>query len=282
MLPEGFRQLRILVVDDVAQARKLLRGVLGHLGIREILESASRADAFARVRVDHPDVVITDWSMPGGSGLELIRDIRNDPASPDPALPVILLTAHGGRQEVIHGRDAGATDFLVKPFTSAAVVARLQDVVLRQRGIVLAPGYRGPDRRRVRRIVAQDRRGAPRSGVLVLPPDGLLKAKVSGDRAAQDEAEALRAATAAVFARQRSHGALLGLLEMSLSMEEVWPEALARMAGPVARLLHDADGGLSAPDRAFAQRFQAFIAEGGEDQAMARRMVEGMRAVLTG
>lgn len=282
MLPEGFRQLRILIVDDVAQARKLLRGVLMHVGIREVIESGGRVEAFALVRTLYPDLVITDWSMPGGSGLDLIRDIRHQPSSPDPTLPIILLSAHSRRQEVVQGRDAGATDFLVKPFTSAAVVSRLKDIVFRQRGNVVAPAYRGPDRRRIRRIVPLDRRGAPHNGVLLLPADGLLKAKVTGDKAALHAAETLRAANAAMLVRRQTQDELLGLLEMSLSMEEVWPQALARMAAPVARLLSGTNVGLSVRDRAFTHRFQAFIAEGAEDQDRARRMVEAMRTVLIG
>lgn len=200
MLPSGYGALEILIVDDIANTRQILRAILRHLGFVRVTEASSTTEALEIIKEIGPDLVFTDWDMPGASGLDLIRIVRSHPESPDPTLPIILLTAHGDRQYVKAGRDAGATDFLVKPLAPARIRDRILDVVSRPRGFVSAPGYKGPDRRRLDRPVAQDRRSldAPAPDVVLSPPDGLLMAKVSGDemavkRALQSRVSILRA-----------------------------------------------------------------------------------------
>lgn len=200
MLPSGYGALEILIVDDIANTRQILRAILRHLGFARVTEASSTTEALEVIKEIGPDLVFTDWDMPGASGLDLIRIVRSHPESPDPTLPIILLTAHGDRQYVKAGRDAGATDFLVKPLAPARIRDRILDVVSRPRGFVSAPGYKGPDRRRLDRPVAQDRRSldAPAPDVVLSPPDGLLMAKVSGDemavkRALQSRVSILRA-----------------------------------------------------------------------------------------
>jgi CheY-like chemotaxis protein len=296
ILSHGYRTLRILVVDDIPHARKLLRGVLAHAGLRQVIECGSREAAFDAVCLENPDIVITDWEMPGGSGLQLIRDIRLDPRSPDPTLPVLLLTAHGGREQVREGRDAGATDFLVKPFTSEAIAIRIKDVVNRQRLNVITPDYRGPDRRRVQRPVAVDRRAGVPQEVLVLPADGLLKAKISGDPTAIEIARAKRAETAGTFQKSApaaaSHPAsavrrageeLARLIKQALAADGRWPELLAAMGKPLAALLRTVDGGLTPMQVQVAQQLQGFtrdIANAVRDPELLRLVLMTMAAML--
>jgi CheY-like chemotaxis protein len=183
MLPDGFGALSILIVDDQPQTRRLLRGVLRSLGLERVSEADSVASAFAAIKASPPDLVFTDWDMPGATGLELVRMIRTHPESPDPSLPVLMLTAHGGSANVVRGREAGASDFLVKPFSPARLQERILDVVLNPRGFVLAPNYRGTDRRRAVRAVGSERRQPEQMppGVEVFSPNPVLQAKVSGD-----------------------------------------------------------------------------------------------------
>ncbi len=305
MLPAGYKGLRILIVDDVAATRILLRGVLIHLGLHQIIECKNREDAFEAVQSAEPDLVITDWEMPGGTGLDLIGDIRNDDRSPDPTLPVILLTSHGGKEQVIRGRDAGATDFLVKPFTPKSIQDRIIEVVDRQRANVITSTYRGPDRRRAQRPVLHDQRSsAPRNDVLVMPPDNLLQAKVSGDARAVAVARMQRTAAARIFHREAGQlvnaagepvavapaappGSLelAGLIELALGSEDRWDrrEILTRMISPLDHLLHAT--GLSMPPALLrvARLFEGFAADpvrAERDPELTRLLLMTMRAML--
>lgn len=183
MLPPGIEHLNLLIVEDIAHTRVLLRGVLRQLGFARVSEASSVPEALEAIKASPPDIVITDWEMPGQSGLDLIHWLRRHPQSPDPMLPVILLTGHGDLDTVTAGRDAGATDFLVKPVSPRRIAERLADLIARNRNFVVSPGYVGPDRRRSRRPVAVERRaaGGAREGTAVLPPDGLLVARISGE-----------------------------------------------------------------------------------------------------
>jgi CheY-like chemotaxis protein len=298
-LPARFGVLRVVIVDDVSHARILLRGVLLHLGLRNVTECASREEAFDAARFGHPDLVITDWDMPGGSGLELVRDIRTSPYSPDPSLPVILLTAHGGREQVALGRDAGTTDFLVKPFMPASLAARIRDVVARQRANIIAPGYVGPDRRRVSRAVPRERRAEEvPEGVTVIAPDGLLVAKISGNSVAIEEASQRRAATAARFhAAPRAgratpplkmaatEGAVeLGcLIDAALADPTIWPQSLPLMVPSLSLLLRSAGARLPPPLQRVGGQFREFTADAGRidaDPQLASLLLLTLRAML--
>ncbi len=261
MLPSGYAALEILIVDDIANTRQILRAILRHMGFTRVTEASGTAEALALIKEIGPDLIFTDWDMPGASGLDLIRIVRSHPESPDPTVPIILLTAHGDRQYVKAGRDAGATDFLVKPLAPARIRDRILDVVSRPRGFVSAPGYKGPDRRRTDRPVVQDRRSpeAPASDVLLLPPDGLLMAKVSGDesavrRALQSRVSILRTLAAVSHSAplQRQGGGAVSsmiaaanaaavrddlerLVSEALSALDRCADALARMGEPLER-----------------------------------------------
>ena len=199
-MAEHYERLKLLFVDDAQYTRFLLREILRgtHWTNAEIVGSA--AEAFERIIAEPPDLVFTDWQMPGQSGLDLIRDIRLRPDSPDPLLPVILLTANGDVEHVISAREAGASGYLVKPIALGRITERVVDVVTRQRPFIVSPNYKGPDWRRIDEPADFERRGGdqPASNVIVLPPDGLLLAKVHGDVVAFREAMRRRAEAIAI------------------------------------------------------------------------------------
>ena len=183
ILDQRFAALSVLIIDDIENTRKVMRAVLKTIGINTVYEASGAVEGYKIAINVRPDIVFTDWDMPGATGLDFVRFIRTRPDSPDPMLPVILLTAHGNLDYVTAARDVGATDFLVKPFSPQRIAGRILDVVEGQRHFVMAPAYKGPDRRRANRPVISDRRlpdGQVR-GVSLIPPDNLLAAKISGN-----------------------------------------------------------------------------------------------------
>ncbi|TLF53867.1 phosphate regulon transcriptional regulatory protein PhoB [Halomonas urmiana] len=118
----------ILIVDDEAPIREMIAVALEMADYR-VLEADSAQAAHAMV-VDHqPDLVLLDWMMPGTSGIELARRLKRDEATAE--LPIIMLTAKGEEDNKIQGLEAGADDYITKPFSPRELVARLKAVLRR-------------------------------------------------------------------------------------------------------------------------------------------------------
>ena len=113
----------ILVVDDAPPNVKLLRLILKDAGYR-VLEASSGPEALETLRREKPDAMVLDVRMPGMTGYEVCREIRHDPEFA--ALPVIMVTALSLAEERIRGIEAGATDFISKPFNKKELLARIQ------------------------------------------------------------------------------------------------------------------------------------------------------------
>jgi DNA-binding response OmpR family regulator len=116
--------VRILIAEDDDTSRLVLARTLEKLGYG-VTESRDGAEAWALFQQEQPRVVITDWMMPGVDGLELCRRIRGDAAN-DGYTYLMVLTALGGKQNYLEAMDAGADDFLTKPFDADELVARLR------------------------------------------------------------------------------------------------------------------------------------------------------------
>ncbi len=113
----------ILVVDDTPPNVKLLRLILNDAGYR-VLEAANGPEALATLRREKPDAMVLDVRMPGMTGYEVCNEIRRDPEFA--ILPVIMVTALSLPEERIRGIEAGATDFISKPFNKRELLARIQ------------------------------------------------------------------------------------------------------------------------------------------------------------
>ncbi len=144
----NLERLNFLVVDDDSHMRSLVRSVLHGLGAKHIEEATDGADAYARLGTYAADVVICGWQMSPMDGLEFVRLLRTGTDSPNPFVPVILLTAYTEAERVVEARDAGITEFLAKPFSAQQLYSRIRAIIEHPRPFVRAKSYVGPDRRR--------------------------------------------------------------------------------------------------------------------------------------
>ncbi|MEY4426259.1 MAG: hypothetical protein RL535_557 [Pseudomonadota bacterium] len=126
---------RVLIVEDEPAIAELLTINLKHNGFMPIWVGDGVA---AQCELDNtlPDVILLDWMLPGQSGLSLAKKWRSDPRTKD--VPVILLTAKSDELDKIAGLDAGADDYITKPFSIKEMLARLR-AVLRRRNLEISP-----------------------------------------------------------------------------------------------------------------------------------------------
>src|SRR5689334_1592251 len=124
----------VLVVEDEPQIQELIAVNLEHFGHR-VRRASSAEEAEAAIRAALPDVVVLDWMLPGESGLALARRLRADSRTRE--LPILMLTARAMEQDKLSGLEAGADDYLTKPFSPKELAARIK-AVLRRRAPHLA------------------------------------------------------------------------------------------------------------------------------------------------
>lgn len=148
MSGSGFGRLKALIVEDNAHMRSLLRALLNSIGIKDISEAAHGGTAIEILRERKCDLVLTDLAMKPMDGLEFSRHVRTSEKSPNPFVPIIMITGHTEKHRVEAARDAGVTEFLAKPITAANLFARIAEIVERPRAFVKCDSYFGPDRRR--------------------------------------------------------------------------------------------------------------------------------------
>jgi two-component system, OmpR family, KDP operon response regulator KdpE len=127
------RRTRILAVDDDAQIRRALTAILRTRGYAvQLADSAD--DAVTKAVGQPPDLVILDLSLPDGSGIDVCRDLRSWMTA-----PILILSVHSGEADKIAGLDAGADDYLTKPFSAGELLARVRALLRRRREAVTQP-----------------------------------------------------------------------------------------------------------------------------------------------
>jgi two-component system phosphate regulon response regulator PhoB len=119
----------VLVVEDEPHIQELVAINLEHLGHR-VLRAASAEEAEVAIRAALPDVVVLDWMLPGESGLAFARRLRSEERTKE--LPILMLTARAMEQDKLSGLEAGADDYLTKPFSPRELAARIKAVLRRR------------------------------------------------------------------------------------------------------------------------------------------------------
>ncbi len=142
-----FKDLSVLLCDDSLQIRALVRNCLMAFGISNIVEASDAKTGFQEMIDSDPDLVITDWNMPAGGGLDLVHLIRHSSHSPNPYVPIIMLTGYTELERVVTARDTGVSSFLAKPMSADSLYKRLVSLVEDQRLFVRCDDFFGPDRR---------------------------------------------------------------------------------------------------------------------------------------
>lgn len=124
----GLPKPLVLVVEDEAALATMLRYNLEKQGFR-VEEAVDGQEALTRIAETSPDLVLLDWMLPAMSGIEVCRQIRRRPATRD--LPVIMVTARTEEQDAVRGLNTGADDYIAKPFSMEALLARMRALLRR-------------------------------------------------------------------------------------------------------------------------------------------------------
>jgi len=118
----------VLIVDDEFAIRDMLRMAL-EIAEYRCLEAETIQEAYALVVDERPDIILLDWMLPGGSGIELLRRLKREDAYKE--IPIIMLTAKTAEDNVVQGLDVGADDYITKPFAPRELIARIRALLRR-------------------------------------------------------------------------------------------------------------------------------------------------------
>ncbi|HVA12157.1 MAG TPA: response regulator [Stellaceae bacterium] len=140
-------RLRVMIVDNSPMMRDLVQGVLESVGVKQFMPARDGSHALASLSAFGPHLAFVDWEMEPMCGLDFVRAVRALPERENPFLPIIMLTSHAEEPWVIEARNAGVHEYLIKPATGAAILARLATVINNPRPFVRNEGYFGPARR---------------------------------------------------------------------------------------------------------------------------------------
>lgn len=138
------RAAKILIVDDEHYTRKVIRTLLISNGVRQIFEAADGSAGIEAVKNVVPDIILLDWEMPGLDGAGFMRVLRSPETFPFPDIPVIMLTGHGEKSRVMEAVQLGIHEYLLKPVSSQALLARIVAILTGPRTMVRKGPFYGP------------------------------------------------------------------------------------------------------------------------------------------
>lgn len=125
-MPADPSKIKFLVVDDFSTMRRIVRNLLKELGFTNVDEAEDGAVALQKLKAGSFDFVVTDWNMPNMDGLTLLQSIRSTPNLKH--LPVLMITAEAKKENIIAAAQAGASGYIVKPFTAGTLSEKLNKI----------------------------------------------------------------------------------------------------------------------------------------------------------
>lgn len=143
-----FENITVLVVEDNQPMLDVTKSLLLTFGVGQVIGAKDGGEGFEKYCQYNPDMIIADWMMKPMDGISFTRQVRNAPNSPNQYVPIILMTGFSEKRRVIQARDAGVTEFLVKPFSARDLYRRIAQVIERPRQFIRSDDFFGPDRRR--------------------------------------------------------------------------------------------------------------------------------------
>lgn len=120
------KNMKILIVDDFSTMRRIIKNLLRDLGFTNTQEADDGATALPMLRAGDFDFLVTDWNMPGMTGIELLKHVRADEKLV--ALPVLMVTAEAKRDQIIEAAQAGVNGYVVKPFTAQVLKEKIDKI----------------------------------------------------------------------------------------------------------------------------------------------------------
>ena len=123
----AYKNLIVMVVDDFSTMRRIIRKILKDLEFKEVIEAENGAEAFELLKTNNVDVVVSDWNMPIMTGLELLKRVRADERLK--GIPFLLVTAEAQKENIIEAIQAKVSNYVVKPFTPAALAEKLAKII---------------------------------------------------------------------------------------------------------------------------------------------------------
>ncbi len=126
------KDMKILVVDDFSTMRRIVKNLLRDLGFNNTHEADDGNTALPMLRKGDFDFLVTDWNMPGMTGIELLRAVRADAKLA--SLPVLMVTAEAKREQIVEAAQAGVNGYVIKPFTAATLKEKIDKIFERVNG----------------------------------------------------------------------------------------------------------------------------------------------------
>jgi two-component system chemotaxis response regulator CheY len=126
------KDIKILVVDDFSTMRRIIKNLLRDLGFQNITEADDGKTALPILKQGGIEFLVTDWNMPGMTGIELIGEVRKDPKLSH--IPILMVTAEAKREQIIAAAQAGVNGYVVKPFTATVLKEKIEKIFDRLEG----------------------------------------------------------------------------------------------------------------------------------------------------
>jgi len=120
------KNMKILIVDDFSTMRRIIKNLLRDLGFNNTQEADDGATALPMLKSGKFEFLVTDWNMPGMTGIELLKHVRSDPELAH--LPVLMVTAEQKREQIVEAAQAGVNGYIVKPFTATTLKEKIDKI----------------------------------------------------------------------------------------------------------------------------------------------------------